>query len=681
MTDDIERSYRALDLQPGASLEDVKASWRMLVKVWHPDRFPSDPKLRLKAEERLKLINTAYELLRDHLTATSAGSTTAEKPRPQGSRPPPQPRADEPRTPPPPRPPPPPRQSQPDRERRPAEAEASAAKGSSGTQFVWLTVGATLLAVLLIAGIHWSTEPDTHEEFVGFMDPAAPAPAPSDSGAASGDDRTLDLGGGVTLVLKAIPAGSFLMGSPESESGRDNDEGPQTDVTISRPFWLGQTEVTQAQWQAIMDDNPSNFEGADWPVETVSWEEAIKFCEKLTERERNAGRLPSGHAYTLPTEAQWEYACRAGTTLPNFEDTLGGRTHPAGLTWENPWGLRGMRGNVWEWCLDWYTDALPGGSTIDPRGAASGSFRVFRGGGWRDPTDPRSASRAGHSPNHRDAAVGFRLALSVIPDGHESINTTGASASSPADSPSATVVGGDLTLELPDGVTLVLKAIPAGSFLMGSPEDEPGRSANEGPQTHVTISRRFWLGWTAVTQAQWHAVMGTVPSNDNYADHPVKVTWEEAIEFCRKLTERERSAGRLPAGYVYTLPTEAEWEYACRAGTTTPYAGDLDEMGRYWEQDRESRSFTYPVGQKRANSWGLSDMHGNVGEWCLDWYADRLPGGSATDPVGAVSGDHRVARGGSEFSLAKEVRSASRHGAWPSWPWTGGFRLALSVRR
>jgi formylglycine-generating enzyme required for sulfatase activity len=155
-------------------------------------------------------------------------------------------------------------------------------------------------------------------------------------------------------------------------------------------------------------------------------------------------------------------------------------------------------------------------------------------------------------------------------------------------------------------LTLKLLPIPAGTFTMGEGSDGPA------PVHLVTISKPFFLGATEVTQAQWSVVMGGNPSKFKGDKLPVEnVSWDDAMAFCKKLTERERTAGRLPAGYIYTLPTEAQWEYACRAGTIGRYAGDLDAMA--WYDENSSRK-THPVGSKKANGWGLSDMHGNVWE-------------------------------------------------------------------
>jgi formylglycine-generating enzyme required for sulfatase activity len=229
------------------------------------------------------------------------------------------------------------------------------------------------------------------------------------------------------------------------------------------------------------------------------------------------------------------------------------------------------------------------------------------------------------------------------------------------------------------GIKLV--PIPAGTFLLGSPADEARRQPREGPQTRVTLTKGFFLGTTDVTQAQWTVVMGTNPSYFLGDTLPVEfVSWDDAMAFCKKLTEREQAARRLPAGWAFTLPTEAQWEYACRAGTTGPHAGDLDAMAWY---SANSGYTTHPVGTKQPNGWGLFDMHGNVWEWCADWYWS-YPGGSVTDPVGPESGSARVFRGGSWSHEAEFCRSAFRFGFAPD-PYRSlhsnniGFRVALSA--
>jgi formylglycine-generating enzyme required for sulfatase activity len=215
------------------------------------------------------------------------------------------------------------------------------------------------------------------------------------------------------MQFALIPAGEFQMGSI---SGYDN-ERPVHTVRISKPFYLGHHEVTQGQWEAVMGNNPSRFKGdANRPVETVSWEEVQKFIEKLNAKE-------GGTKYRLPTEAEWEYTARAGsTTAYSFGDdsgqlskyawfgaNAGNTTHPVGQLQPNAWGLYDMYGNVWEWVQDWY-GAYAAEPVTDPQGPASGSGRVIRGGSWRDDAGYcRSAYRGSDAPGYRYDHLGFRL--------------------------------------------------------------------------------------------------------------------------------------------------------------------------------------------------------------------------------------------------------------------------------
>jgi len=212
----------------------------------------------------------------------------------------------------------------------------------------------------------------------------------------------------IGMKLKLIPAGSFMMGSTQG----DADEQPVHKVTLTKPFYMGTTEATQAQWKAIMGDDPAHFTGDDRPVEQVSWNDARAFCKKLSEKE--------GVTYRLPTEAEWEYACRAGTTTElywgdQWDDTLswvgpptGGETKPVGTKPPNPWGLYDMIGNVWEWCEDAFAPYSAGDQT-DPI-VTKGTTRVCRGGGaysvWRY---ARCASRGNGPADDRDYHLGFRV--------------------------------------------------------------------------------------------------------------------------------------------------------------------------------------------------------------------------------------------------------------------------------
>jgi formylglycine-generating enzyme required for sulfatase activity len=232
---------------------------------------------------------------------------------------------------------------------------------------------------------------------------------------------------GMKLVL--TPKGTFMMGSPESEEARFEDE-TQHEVTISKDYYLGVHEVTQAQYEKVMGTKPSYFQGDEIkgsstnnPVESVSWLDAVEFCKKLSDlpEEKAAGRV-----YRLPTEAEWEYACRAGSKSAYsfgasskslgdyawFGENSGRQTHPVGEKKANAWGLYDMHGNVWELCSDWYGE-YPKGAVSDPSGPNEGSYRVIRGGGWNDEAaDCRSANRARIVPSDRSINLGFRVALS-----------------------------------------------------------------------------------------------------------------------------------------------------------------------------------------------------------------------------------------------------------------------------
>ena len=247
----------------------------------------------------------------------------------------------------------------------------------------------------------------------------------------------------ISMDMIFCPPGTFTMGSPSSETGRGGDE-TQHQVTLSHGFYLGKYEVTQAQYETVMTGNaeglnakPSNWpNNNDRPVEKVSWNDAQVFLSRLNDMEQTAGRLPAGWKYVLPTEAQWEYACRAGTTTifswgnsatstqANFKGTYpygGGASGPnlqqttdIGQYAANPWGFFDMQGNVWEWVSDWKANYLTGAQT-DPEGPASGSNRVKRGGSWYNGgTDLRSARRHDLTPSNRPDTLGFRVGFQPV---------------------------------------------------------------------------------------------------------------------------------------------------------------------------------------------------------------------------------------------------------------------------
>jgi formylglycine-generating enzyme required for sulfatase activity len=228
----------------------------------------------------------------------------------------------------------------------------------------------------------------------------------------------LDLGQKVTMRLAPIPAGKFLMGSPGDEAGRDEDEGPLREVVISKPFYMGLYEVTQEQYEAVMGAKPSKFADAAKPVESVSWEDAVEFCKRLSRK--------TSQPVALPTEAQWEYACRAGTktrfssgdddrqlyNYARYGQGADAGTVPVGSRKPNAWGLYDMHGNVWEWCADWYAGSYVNAPTQDPAGPISGQARVLRGGSWVNTSDGcRCATRNKSAPDVRYNGIGFRVVV------------------------------------------------------------------------------------------------------------------------------------------------------------------------------------------------------------------------------------------------------------------------------
>ena len=238
-------------------------------------------------------------------------------------------------------------------------------------------------------------------------------------GMRAGEERDWEIAPGVKMTFCWCPPGEFLMGSPETEEGRSDDED-QVHVTLTKGFWMTKTLVTQNQWISIMGKNISFSIGENLPVEMISWNDAQKFLEKLNAKIGNT----DGGQMVLPTEAQWEYASRAGELGPFsggtidevawYTDNGDDETHPVGLKKPNAWGLHDMHGNVLEWCADWYDDSLTGG--MDPSGPKSGSSRVYRGGSfWNYAFYCRAAARDSDDPTYRVMSIGFRIARSSVP--------------------------------------------------------------------------------------------------------------------------------------------------------------------------------------------------------------------------------------------------------------------------
>ncbi len=390
----------------------------------------------------------------------------------------------------------------------------------------------------------------------------------------AGDSLEITLPGGTKLTQLWCPQGKFAMGSQQNEPTSEEDEDffagrtwRVAEVSLSSGFWLGQTELTQGQWTAIMGTSPwvehgdeaKIFENANYPAMYISQTEASVFCDKLTEVEQAAGRLPKNWKYSLPTEAQWEYACRAGTaTAYSFGDDVAklseyawfhSKTLVAGEKYAhavktkkpNPWGLHDMHGNVFEWCLDGYTPRLVGQS--DPLVPVSQDRLVVMRGGFR------SANRDRELQDNRGLFVGFRIAtipisppnpmpagpmaavsktIAPMPHDPKSIDPTPAPVEVgdrlPSDSITGNKAGDSIEVTLPGELKLIQLWCPPGTFTMGSAsfkkgsydtpgrqwarsEDEDDKSGDGGNPVDVTLSSGFWLGQTEVTQSQWEAVM------------------------------------------------------------------------------------------------------------------------------------------------------------------------------
>jgi formylglycine-generating enzyme required for sulfatase activity len=259
----------------------------------------------------------------------------------------------------------------------------------------------------------------------------------------AGEEQEFEIAPGVKIVMCWIPPGEFLMGSPEDEVGR-RDKETQHRVTITQGFWLAKTLTTQAQWEAVMGNNPSHFNGMNLPVESVSWNEISEPGGFMDKANRFA---VAGEIFSLPTEAQWEYACRAGTTTAlnnrkNLTTEYGmclnldevawygmnsdRKTQPVGQKKANAYGLLDMQGNVWEWCMDWCEDYTTG-AQVDPQGPISGSHRVNRGGGWYCYANGcRVATRSFFNPGGTVNSIGFRIACRSVPSSVQKCDDVGA---------------------------------------------------------------------------------------------------------------------------------------------------------------------------------------------------------------------------------------------------------------
>lgn len=485
---------------------------------------------------------------------------------------------------------------------------------------------------------------------------------------------------GVNFKMIKVEAGTFLMGS--------SDEEPVHSVTISKDYYIGETEVTQELWTAVMGNNPSYFTSdSQLSVEQVSWNDCQTFITKLNSL--------TGGNFRLPTEAEWEYAARGGAKSAgytysgsnNTDDVAwyhlnsGDETHVVKTKKSNELGIYDMSGNVYEWCSDRY-GRYSSAAVTDPTGASSGSYRVYRGGSWNTSRFSCQCDirRSAH-PSDTNINLGLRLAshpqmpsaqgVIVYKKGGnikvpftelDSIATYTYEEGQDDDQDNA-----DTKQYNVGGVVFNMIKVQAGTFKMGSTTGE----SDEQPVHSVTISKDYYIGETEVTQELWTAVMGSNPSyNTSGSQLPVeKVSWNDCQTFVSKLNSLTKANFRLP--------TEAEWEFAARGGNKSAgytYSGS-NTIGDVAWYTSNSGGKTHVVKTKQPNELGIYDMSGNVMEWCSDWYGN-YSSASVTNPTGASSGSNRVDRGGGWGSSAAYCRCAYRNSHTPSYAGSGlGLRL------
>lgn len=607
-------------------------------------------------------------------------------------------------------------------------------------------------------------------------------------------DMPVEYTNSVGMKFVLIPPGEFIMGSAPEEieealaetkkvdpqntlNGREcvKSAAPRHKVILTQPFYVGTTEVTQAQYERVIGSNPSQFassgrasaavKGIDTsshPVDSISWSDAADFCRKLSQHEnlrpfylkdKSASAALESLGYRLPTEAEWEFACRAGANeseagIEDHEQALHGwykphslsRPHAVRELKPNAFGLFDMRGNVWEWVEDWldvdYYSRFADSPAIDPTAPAIGSSkRVFRGGSWSDRAPfCRASNRGAFDPESRFGSFGLRVVLPpaaakalIAGNSDPSPQTTGrhdwpADAPKPAIAPFDTIQAKqyqdawakylEVPVEYTNSLEMKFVLIPPGEYLMGSTATEVANEAHfvdksdarwmeclqtEAPQHRVILTDALYVGIHEVTQKQFRALSDQTKAvaKADEEDRPILwVTHANAEDFCGRLCVHEG----LPDGKKqgdkadvsteggYRLLTEAEWEFACRAGTTTrfwpgPEESDLEETCWY---RNNSRGHTHSVGTRRPNSFGLHDMLGNAWEWCQDqWsptYYAASASGSAVNPQGPESTmGIFVARGGDWHDAAAVCRTAFRYGFPAKFSSNGmSFRVALT---
>ena len=493
-----------------------------------------------------------------------------------------------------------------------------------------------------ISGLRKTLAEKRVKQMEGALAAAPDAPSGGDVAAIQpkqSQTKMLDLGGGVKMEMIYVAPGSFMMGR---DDGRENRR-PAHKVTLTKGYWLGKYEVTQTQWRRVMGNSPSKFKGDDLPVDTVSWDDCQSFITKVNAR-------LGGDGVRLPTEAEWEYACLAGTTgdfggtgnpdeMGWYKENCGGNTHPVGQKPANDWGFHDMHGNVYEWCSDWWGD-YSHRDVSDPVGPSSGMYRVFRGGGWHDPKKYyTSTDRWREKPSFADKASGFRLCMSADWNVQPSRGVSRGSGTSAAivKAPDADAKR-PMKIQLGGGLDLELLPCPAGTYTMGT------RPSGAWKAHRVTISRSFWMAKYPVTYAQAKVITGKTCTEKNQwgvspfpwnvlggDKTPAGMSPKQALDFLE--TMNRRYASYLPKGYVFRFPTEAEWEHAMLGGEKwgsalyERLAVSADERQKALEdrgfkvKNFEKFPWVLPyvaVGTKKPNNFGLYDLLGNGWAYMLD---------------------------------------------------------------
>jgi formylglycine-generating enzyme required for sulfatase activity len=667
-----------------------------------------------------------------------------------------------------------------------------------------VTGGAVAVGVALLAGLLWwspwktsstSKSITNHQLLItSYQSPVTNLQSPPPLG------NVFTNSVGAEMVY--IPPGEFMMGSTKEEKEWavektrttaiiENEGGAPRKATIKQGFWMGRTEITVGQWKQFVNETGyvtdgekkgesdvyqgqwqpfAPMKGKNWrdphfgfepqdnhPVCCISWNDAITFCKWLDGREQRAGRLTHGYAVRLPTEVEWEYACRAGTQTKfwwgespqdgkgrlNCDGKDDGYEFVApvdsfGVRGRNRFGLADMLGNIYEWCLE-----ERGVSQASGVGVGNIGGRIARGGSFNGgPTFCRCAYRGLRlKPSHSASLNGFRVVVGEDARGDSNaasaplsstLKESGILAPPETRVPALTTnpkVGEVYTLPLGSNVTMELMGLPPGEFMLGSTKEEQAWAVAEGLKEELAkregkaprkavIKQGFWMSRTEVTVGQWKQFVketGFITDGErngasftargsgqnmgmakgaNWKDpnfgfkieghFPVCcISWDDAMAFCRWLTERERKAGRLPASQVVRLPTEAEWEYACRAGTQTKFwwgEAKEDGAGRLNLRGTEDGfEFTSPVdsyGARGRNKFGLADVLGNVYEWCLDAYDVT----QAREELWTGNPSARVLRGGAFNDASFYCRCADRNSRTPSYS-SGqfGFRVVVGI--